>query len=187
MTPSAARPGDRERAERILQFIAPDAAQSWGRVIPGVPHSKGRPRFDTDGRAYTAKEDKKAERTTAQHVRRWFRLPLTGNVAVGCVFFRPNMQQIDTDNLLKHLCDAGNRIVWIDDSQITAKYGEIQLDAGHPRTILVVAPHVSTMLRGTDNVRPCTGCGLPFQPSRKTQKFHSVECFREHRARAAVS
>ncbi|MFJ6561998.1 RusA family crossover junction endodeoxyribonuclease [Streptomyces sp. NPDC091412] len=184
---SAARPGDRERAERILQFLAPDAAQSWGRVIPGVPHSKGRPRFDTDGHAYTAKEDRDAEKATALHLRRWFRLPLTGNVALGCVFFRHNMQSIDTDNLIKHVCDAGNRIVWVDDSQITAKYGEIQLDAEHPRTILVMAPHVSTMLRGTDNVRPCTGCGLPFQPSRKTQKFHNVECFREHRARAAVS
>ncbi|MFB7115180.1 hypothetical protein [Streptomyces sp. NPDC056291] len=42
-------------------------------------------------------------------------------------------------------------------------------------------------LHGTNNARPCTGCGIPFQPNRKTQKFCKVDCFHEHRAKAAAS
>lgn len=39
--------------------------------------------------------------------------------------------------MFKHVCDAGNGILWLDDSQITAKYGGIELDRHRPRTILV--------------------------------------------------
>ncbi|MGW2075064.1 RusA family crossover junction endodeoxyribonuclease [Streptomyces sp. NPDC001953] len=186
MTAAVAAPeGDRERAERILEFLAPGAAQSWGTVLAGEPHSKSRPRFNKDGRAYKDPADAEAEDTTKWKLRQWFRRPpLTGNVALGCVFFRSSMQLIDGDNMLKHVCDAGNGILWVDDSQATAKYAAVELDPEHPRTVLVVALHVSTMLRGTDNVRPCQGCSEPFRPSRPVQKYCGRDC--SAKARKAV-
>ncbi|MFJ5038019.1 RusA family crossover junction endodeoxyribonuclease [Streptomyces parvulus] len=178
---------DRERGEGLLRLLAPEAEESWGTVVMGEPHSKSRPRFSKEGRAYKDPADADAEQATKWKLRRWWRRgPLTGNVALGCVFFRSTRQEIDGDNLLKHLCDAGNGLLWVDDSQITAKYGAIELDEFMPRTILVVAPHVSTMLRGTDYVRPCEGCGAPFTPSRRSQRFHSRECSSAARRTGAV-
>ncbi|WP_328434508.1 RusA family crossover junction endodeoxyribonuclease [Streptomyces sp. NBC_00425] len=178
---------DRERGEELLKLLAPQAMDSWGTVVAGEPHSKSRPRFSKDGHAYKDPADEDAEQATKWKLRRWWRRgPLTGNVALGCVFHRSSMQLIDVDNLLKHVCDAGNGILWVDDSQVTAKYGAIELDRFMPRTVLVVAPHVSTMLRGTDHVRGCEGCGETFQPSRASQKYHSRECASAARKSGAV-
>jgi Holliday junction resolvase RusA-like endonuclease len=160
-----------------MELLAPGARESWGTVLLGEPHSKARPRFDTDGHAYKDPADADAEQATKWKLRQFFRRgPLTGNVALGCVFFRSSRQEIDADNMLKHVCDAGNGLLWVDDSQITAKYGGIELDRERPRTILVMAPHVSTMLRGTDYVLTCAGCGEKFQPARATQKCCSRDC-----------
>lgn len=182
---SGVREGDRVRAERLLELLAPGASPSWGTVLVGEPHSKARPRFSKDGHAYKDPADAEAEQATRWRLRQFFRRgPLTGNVALGCVFFRSTRREIDGDNMLKHVCDAGNGILWLDDSQVTAKYGGIELDTDRPRTILVLAPHVSTMLRGTDNVRACGGCGEPFTPSRRTQQYHSRECAAASRRKA---
>lgn len=182
-----ARPGDREAAEAMRLFLAPQAAPelTFGTVMLGPPHSKTRPRF-AEGRTYKTAEDETAEQQTAWWLRRIFTTPLTGNLALGAIFYRPNRQEIDTDNLIKHVCDAGNGIAWVDDAQITAVYGRIELDADHPRTVLVVAPHVSSMLRGTDNVRPCDGCGMPFTPPREAAKYCSRPCATVARAAKAV-
>jgi Holliday junction resolvase RusA-like endonuclease len=160
-----------------MQLLAPEACESWGTVLLGEPHSKARPRFDKDGHAYKDPADAAAEQATRWRMRQFFhRGPLTGNVALGCVFFRSTRQEIDADNMLKHVCDAGNGLLWLDDSQITAKYGGIELDPGRPRTLLVLGPHVSTMQRGTDYVRDCAGCGQPFTPNRHTQRSCSRDC-----------
>ncbi len=171
-----------------MQFLAPDEETAWGTVLAGEPHSKARPRFNKEGRAYKDPADAEAERATKDRMRLWWRRPpLTGNVALGCVFHRSSRQEIDGDNLLKHVCDAGNGLLWVDDSQVTAKYAEIQLDPERPRTVLVIAPHVSTMRRGTDNVRPCEGCGGSFTPSRAEQRFCKRECFQDSRRTKAVT
>lgn len=168
---------DREWGEQLMRLLAPEAEESWGTILPGEPHSKARPRFNKDGRAYKDPDDAAAEQATKWRLQRFFRRgPLTGNVALGCIFFRSTRQEIDADNLLKHICDAGNGILFRDDSQVTAKYGQIELDPVAPRTILVLAPHVSSMQRGTDYVRDCAGCGKPFSPSRHTQKCCSRDC-----------
>ncbi|MGV9913440.1 RusA family crossover junction endodeoxyribonuclease [Streptomyces tendae] len=168
---------DRERGEQLMQLLAPGAADSWGTVLTGEPHSKARPRFDKDGHAYKDPRDAAAEEKTKWALRRFFRRgPLTGNVALGCIFFRSSRQEIDADNMLKHICDAGNGILWVDDSQVTAKYGQIELDTAAPRTLLVLAPHVSSMQRGTDYVRECAGCGQPFTPTRLSQQSCSRDC-----------
>ncbi|MEU7323323.1 RusA family crossover junction endodeoxyribonuclease [Streptomyces griseoviridis] len=177
---------DRERGEQLLRLLAPAAAESWGTVLVSEPHSKARPRFNKDGRAYKDPVDAEAEQAKKWLLRAWWRrAPLTGNVALGAVFFRSTRQEIDADNMLKHLCDAGNGILFVDDSQITAKYGGIELDPVRPRTLLVLAPHVSTMQRGTDYVRDCAGCGKPFTPSRDAQRACSRDCVpAAHRAKA---
>ena len=128
-------------------------------VIPGTPASKSRPRFGRGGHAYTSAESRAAEERTAAHFRAFVTMPFTGNVALGCVFFRPNRQRIDTDNLIKHVCDAANGILWLDDSQVTAVMGIAEFDPENPRTIVVVGQHVSSLARGSDAIYPCSICG----------------------------
>lgn len=130
-------------------------------TIPGAPWSKSRPRFARSGHAYPKAEDVDAEKRTGLYLRRTIRKPFPGNVAIGCVFFRPNRQRIDADNLIKHVCDAANGILWADDSQCTAVMGIVELDPENPRTVVVVGEHVSTMLRGSNATWPCAVCARP--------------------------
>ena len=82
-----------------------------------------------------------------------------GNVLLACRFYRPNFQRIDTDNLLKHICDAANEILWDDDCQITMTIGETLYDKDNPRTIIMAANHHSSMSRGDDAKVACAHCG----------------------------
>ncbi|MGA5496691.1 RusA family crossover junction endodeoxyribonuclease [Streptomyces cinereoruber] len=146
LLPPGGNDQDRARARLLAGALAPGVADYKVVVIPGVPHAKERPRAG-EGRVYKSSGDQKAETATGWLLRPSFRQPWAGNLAIGCVFFRPTKQHIDTDNLLKHVCDAGNGIAWFDDAQITAKYGVLELDAATPRTLLVVTRHVSSMDR----------------------------------------
>lgn len=136
--------------------------QMYITTIPGAPWSKSRPRFGR-GRTYMKPEDVDAERRTAMHLKRVVPRPLEGNAGLVCIFYRPNRQRIDTDNLIKHVCDAGNGVLWIDDSQCTAVMGVIELDSENPRTVVAVGGHVSTLLRGTDATNPCKVCSKPIR------------------------
>jgi Holliday junction resolvase RusA-like endonuclease len=115
-------------------------------MIRGRPHAKARPRFRHDGATYPP--DQAAETTTAWHLRRVVRAPLAGNIALACLFFMPDAHRVDSDNLLKHLCDAGNGVAWADDCQVTATATDVQLDRQYPRTTLLIGAHVSTLTRG---------------------------------------
>lgn len=129
-------------------------------TIPGAPWSKARPRFARNGRSYRPKGDVDAETRTGAYLRQTMRgRVFTGNVGLACVFFRPNRQRIDTDNLLKHVCDAATGIVWEDDSQCTALLGIIELDADNPRTLVILGRHTSSLTRGSDAVVECVVCG----------------------------
>ena len=57
-------------------------------------------------------------------------------------FYRSTRQVVDLDNLLKHLHDAAEGVIWVNDCQITA-YGviELHLDREDPRTDLAVEIH----------------------------------------------
>ncbi|RPE39814.1 Holliday junction resolvase RusA-like endonuclease [Streptomyces sp. Ag109_O5-1] len=171
---------DTERALRLCEALAPGTGQMKILVIDGEPPSKSRPRFTRNGKPYRTKEDVDAEKRTAWNLRRVFPQPWTGNIALGCVFFRPNKQRIDVDNMLKHVCDSANGIAWVDDSQVTAVYGIAELDIDKPRTVLVFAQHHSTLTRGTDNVRQCEHCGKPFPiVGRTTKRFCDAACYRK--------
>ena len=148
-------------------------------TIPGAPWSKSRPRFTRTGRTYTPREDQDAETRTGLYMRQSIRRPYTGNVGIVCIFYRPNRQRIDTDNLIKHVCDAANGVIWEDDSQCTAVMGVIELDRENPRTVIGVGRHVSTLTRGTDATKPCAVCGNPISLEGhrgKPPKTCSQEC-----------
>ncbi|MGW6456316.1 RusA family crossover junction endodeoxyribonuclease [Streptomyces sp. NPDC055078] len=137
---------DKKRARLLAEVLAPGVTEYAVLVLPGDPPSKARPRFG-NGRTYKTDVDTAAEDRTGWQLRRSFREPWRGNLALGAVFFRPDRQRIDVDNMVKHVADAGNGIAWLDDAQITAVYAVAELDVEHPRTLIVVARHVSSLDR----------------------------------------
>ena len=154
-------PSDFSRALAMCSTLSAQTEDMTFVVLPGDPYSKSRPRFSRNGQTYVKKEDRQREEETALRLRQLFRTPKTGNVALGCIFFRSNRQRIDADNMLKHVCDAANGIVYHDDSQVTAVLGIVELDADSPRTVVMIANHVTTMSRGTDATIPCPQCEKP--------------------------
>jgi Holliday junction resolvase RusA-like endonuclease len=136
---------DVARAKKLLAAFGSGLIESV--VIPGAPHSKARPRVGPRG-GYSDPKDKAAEMRTGWIMRSGIKQVRTGNVAICCIFYRPNRQRIDADNLLKHICDSGNGVLWTDDSQITAIMGIVEIDASNPRTVLVMGDHLSTLVRG---------------------------------------
>jgi Holliday junction resolvase RusA-like endonuclease len=122
-------------------------------TLPGVPHSKTRPKFLRQGHAYQDPADRAAEQVTGLRLRRAIPRKYPGNVGLACIFYRPNRQRIDTDNLLKHVMDAAQGILWDDDSQCTLLLGILEYDRYRPRTVVIVGEHASSMARGAMKVR----------------------------------
>lgn len=176
------QPQPRTDVDRLLDmFSALDMGQSDTMhmiTIPGAPWSKARPRFNRKGFAYTHPDDIDAEHRTAIYLRQSVRQPYTGNVGVACLFYRPNHQRIDCDNLLKHVCDAANGVLWKDDSQCTALMGFIELDATNPRTVIIVGEHQSTLCRGTNDTHTCQVCGKQFMRTTRMRDRPNKTCSR---------
>lgn len=128
--------------------------------IPGEMRGKGRPKFSTRGgfaRAYTDTKTENAEawvKTCAfnQVGQPVLEGPLAITLTVGVIIpvswpkkrqaaarlgtLRPTGKP-DFDNTAKLVCDALNKIVWKDDSQITdVLFAKVYSDA--PETVLVV-------------------------------------------------
>jgi Holliday junction resolvase RusA-like endonuclease len=99
--------------------------------------------------AYTPKRSRDAQTRVGRTFRSLgLQAPLDGNLAVACVFYRPDLRRVDGDNLLKLVTDAGSKArVWHDDSQITAWACRMELDRANPRTLIAIAPHTSTLTR----------------------------------------
>lgn len=167
--------------QRALQAItafgcSPDKMSML--VIDGAPPSKARPRFGKGGRVHTSAESRAAEKRTRTMLRQAFKSPEKGNVSLVCIFFRPNRQRIDADNMLKHVCDAANGVIWEDDAQVTAITGLVELDEARPRTVICVAKHQSTMKRGVDDFVECGMCGgkIYIAGKQRRRKYCSTEC-----------
>lgn len=176
--PTLRPPEDRYYVMSLLGQLAGDACDIAVTTIYGNPHSKRRP-IIARGRAMPDAVDVKAEAgTRAVLERRHTRY--TGNVALVCIFFRPNKQRIDADNMLKHVCDAANGLLWDDDSQVTTVLGIVEYDAGLPRTVVGTAPQRTSMLRGSDDVLDCGHCGSEYRRS-NMNKYCSPKC--SHAAR----
>jgi Holliday junction resolvase RusA-like endonuclease len=92
---------------------------------------------------------------------------IDGPVAVVCVFFRPNRQRIDADNMTKLVLDAGTKArVWHDDSQVVMIVARVEFDPGHPRTEIAIADASSTLDREMFKTATCPTCAKEF--TRKT-------------------
>ena len=182
MSPTG-RPSDVDRLLDLFSGLGLGASTTLSMVtIPGPPWSKSRPRFSRGQKvAYSSTDDRDAELRTAWFLKREIRKPFTGNVGMVCLFFRPNSQRVDVDNLLKHVCDAGNGVVWLDDSQCTALAGIVELDPGNPRTVVMIGHHHTTLKRGSDDTTPCQKCGKPIPLGTRDRSKPPQTCSRECR------
>lgn len=172
-------PNDIDRALALASVIGRVGTTDQDRVvlvvIPGNPPTKVRARANRRGHVYHDPKAKAAERETGRHIRDAIKgNPFTGNVAVACLFFRSDLRHQDVDNLLKHVCDAANKIAWADDSQVTAVLGTMEYDRENPRTVLVLTPHDSSLRRGTDDVVACKGCGGSIE--RRMKRLYCTPC-----------
>lgn len=146
---------------------------------PGEPVSKARARRGNRGRWYTPRKSDTAEEALAWRFKQVEHAPLEGNVALAAMFYRPNRQRIDTDNLLKLVLDAGTRAeVWRDDDQVTAQAGIVELDAECPRTLIAYCPIESTMVRRATQEATCKRCGEVFTHSvgSRPRSYCSTAC-----------
>ena len=106
--------------------------REWTFTLGLEPVAKGRPRLARSGHAFTPAKTRTAEARVRELLRRevakdplW--VPLTTAISVHCVFFLKRPKTVkrlrptgrpDGDNFLKLILDAGNEILWADDSQI---------------------------------------------------------------------
>lgn len=137
---------DLSSALDLLDKISPASDSMWFATIMGAPKNHCASRRDEVENA----------------MRALFPAPVSGNIAVGCLFYRPNRQRLDTDNMLKHVCDGATGIAWHDDSQVTAIMGITELCPQDPRTIVVIAKHSSSLVRDRGETRTCLQCGGQF-------------------------
>ena len=87
----------------------------------------------------------------------------TTSIAIVALFFRPNRQRIDADNMMKVVMDAGTKAgVWRDDCQVAAQTSIVGLDVDKPRTVVALCPYESTLDR-RPNKFVCPKCGTPFE------------------------
>lgn len=152
----------------------------------GAPISKSRARwaFKT-GRFYTPTKTAQAEASLSAEFQRALRgEPLTGSVAIVAVFYRPNFQRIDADNLMKLVMDAGTKArAWQDDSQVTAQASFLEYDPVRPRTVIALCPATSTLSRERMRGFTCERCRKPFerdrfQSGKRVYRFCSTICAR---------
>lgn len=115
-------------------------------VHPGAPVPKGRPRTG-HGVTYTPKRTVEAEESLGWTMRgsRPAGWALVEFYAIECRFFMPTFARIDFDNLLKLVMDAGNTILWNDDTQVVEAHSYVVRGDPRPRTELKVrtveSPH----------------------------------------------
>lgn len=97
-------------------------------TITMTPVPKGRPRLAPNGVVFTPAKTKKAERFIREVVRaNYSGAALDGALSVTIQFWLPRLKtkvrelptgKPDLDNLAKTVLDAGNGLLWADDSQI---------------------------------------------------------------------
>ena len=154
--------------ELLRRLIGPDVNPDhmWVFVHEGPPISKSRARYNRQsGRTYTpAKTVAAQESLEARFVEILKGLVVGGSVAIVAVFYRPNYQRIDADNLMKLVMDAGTKAgVWADDCYVTAQSAYIEMDRERPRTIVAFCQTESTLDRARMfKPKPtCQICGGP--------------------------
>lgn len=85
--------------------------------------------------------DKADEQAISWQMRAAYRRePLAGPVALFVRFYRSDHRRVDTDNLVKRLKDAGNGIIYVDDSQVVEEHVYLERGSDHPRTEVAFWP-----------------------------------------------
>lgn len=151
-------------------------------TVPGVPRSKTRPRYTRKGHVYQNPTDREREERTAWFLRGGIREPFGSNVAVVCMFVRPNRTRVDADNMVKHVLDAANGVIFEDDRQVTAQAGLVEMDAENPRTVIAIGAHQSSLDRTVRRTVPCAQCGSEVERVggvKKKRQFCSRKCRNE--------
>ena len=124
----------------------------WTILLEMPPVAKGRPRFSTRGgvvRSYTPHKTASFEAHAKELMRKQFVMqPLPGPVRLSIEFIfkkpqKPKHQKYhvvrpDLDNLTKSVTDAGNGVLWEDDSQIAELIAKklYAVDGTSPRIVL---------------------------------------------------
>lgn len=96
-------------------------------TFPFAPVAKGRARITKRGFAYTPEKTKLHEADLKLWASKLIKTPLTGPLKVDLLFCVPKpkkpqnehpISRPDLDNFCKSVMDAGNGVIWLDDSQI---------------------------------------------------------------------
>lgn len=137
-----------------------------GVIHQGAPVSKARARWNQKMRRfYTPGHSMEAQEALSWRFREILRgqPPFLGPMAIVAVFYRPNRQRIDVDNLMKLVMDAATKArVWRDDCQVAAQAALMELDPTNPRTVIALCPYLSTLDR-TPLTVTCKRCGKEFE------------------------
>lgn len=138
---------DIERARALLKAMSPECGSLFITIIEGDPHPQKRGRT-ARGRVYKDAVERVLENEMVFKLKATLSAHFTSNVALAAVFYRATRRRVDSDNLVKFLCDSGTKAeIWQDDSQITAQCGIVEYDPEHPRTVIALGAHKSTMDR----------------------------------------
>jgi Holliday junction resolvase RusA-like endonuclease len=128
--------------------------RTWSILLELDPVAKGRPRFGK-GFTYTPKKTKEFEKSAQALMRKQFWMqPLEGPIRMAIVFNFPrpakpkdkswHIVRPDLDNLIKAVSDAGNGILYSDDSQVCELYAcKKYVDQGR-------SPHISLTISVID-------------------------------------
>lgn len=130
--------------------------------LPTKPVAKGRPRFTRNGHTYTPKKTREATEALQWLMKEeWNAPPISDPTVVAFRFYmpipkswskkersymigRPHVKKPDLDNLIKLVKDAGNGILWEDDSLIWAYEKSFKVYSEHPRIELYVDVSIGT-------------------------------------------
>lgn len=170
--------------ERLRRLIGPDVdpERMVAFVVDGAPVSKSRARWSgKSGRHYTPQKTVNAQSYAAA----LFRQALGGEtfagaIAIVAIFYRPNYQRIDADNLMKLVMDAGTQaMAWKDDCFVTAQAAFIEMDRAAPRTVVALCQTKSSLDR--ERMFTCGICSKEFRRAgtatfANPPKFCSREC-----------
>lgn len=102
-------------------------------VIDGEPRPMSRPRV-TRHSTYTPATARHAKSAVQMYLRAKITVPTRQEVAVEVDFYLGNRRKCDIDNLWKLVSDAGNGVVWNDDTQIVEVLMRKRVDRANPRT-----------------------------------------------------
>ena len=150
-------------------------------VHEGPPISKSRARYSRiTGRHYTPSGTRISQEALAWRFKSIHLPPMGGCAALVAIFYRPNFQRIDADNLMKLVMDAATMAnVWKDDCYVTAQASFMELDVERPRTVVAICPTVSSLDRTYRF--SCRRCGKAFARAgvatfKKPPQFCSQAC-----------